>query len=537
MLQISFLSSDRIRQKLLLSCLVLSIVSVLILSIRSLPGNPSAETMNTPEWKEDGPFELSPERGRFALLYSIVEDHSFFFSVPVARFVTPDLAKNPDGKFVSLFAPLLSIILIPGYILGSIFGVAAAGAAFNISLFALGNAILIRSIAMRLGARNVAATLGAFAFLFGTPAFSYAVTLYQHHVSLFLLLVSMYVLLRWQGKYPLLVVALLSGISIPLDNPNFFFFLPLIVFALSREVIPRLKRNESKLESMRLEIRPARLILAAMIGMVPMGLFFWYNSVVNGGAFQLSGTLPGVPAISETGEALPFDPNQIVSGAREHVEKKTAVGFFETRNLLSGFSIHILSPDRGTIWYAPVILFGIFGIAMLYREKRSIANLFLGTILSILLLYSMWGDPWGGWAFGSRYLIPAYAILGIGIGITLSRWGRNLIVSSVFFILLFYSLGVNTLGALTSGANPPQAQVLALEQLSGKVQKYTYERNWDYLHEFGSKSFFYRSWAYQFLDAVTYYWVVVILLGIIAITLGVFFLRENRDGGVSSGLE
>ncbi len=45
---------------------------VLFASIRGNAGIPTAEELNTPIWKEQGPFELSPERGRYALTYSII---------------------------------------------------------------------------------------------------------------------------------------------------------------------------------------------------------------------------------------------------------------------------------------------------------------------------------------------------------------------------------------------------------------------------------------------------------------------------------
>ena len=43
--------------------------------------------------------------------------------------------------------------------------------------------------------------------------------------------------------------------------------------------------------------------------------------------------------------------------------------FFKTRNLLNGFYIHLLSPDRGIIYYAPVILLGLLGFLFLLAKK------------------------------------------------------------------------------------------------------------------------------------------------------------------------
>lgn len=502
--------------------------SVLIFSfsLRGLPGNPTAEEMMATEtWRSNGPLELSPERGRFALLYSIVEDGSPFFSLPVARLATPDLAINPDGKFVSLFAPFLSFLLIPGYFIGKMLGASVLGATAMIAIFAIGNAILIRAIAMRFGAGSAAASLGTFAFLFGTPAFAYGTTLYQHHVSVFLLLLSIVSLLRWRDWRSLVAVAFLASVSIPLDNPNVFLFAPIILWAATR--ILWIKQLEDG--SISILFRPLR-VFAVVFAIVPFGIFLWYNLSVNGDPLQLSGTLPAVPAISADGRPLDRDPNQRSEKRQEESEEKTAVGFFETRALLNGFFVHIASPDRGVIRFSPIILLGIAGIFILYRRNETtVANVLVGVSLTTLLLYSLWGDPWGGWAFGSRYLIPAYAMLGIGLGVALQEWRRSKVFLTLFCALFVVSVSINTLGAITSNTNPPQVQVLELEALSDKEQKYTVARNWQYLHEFGSKSFVYRVVASRFMSAESYYFSLVFLIILFSIIPLVTLIRRESS--------
>ncbi len=39
---------------------------ILLGSVRGLAGNPTIEDLNNPTWKENGPFQLSNENGRFA---------------------------------------------------------------------------------------------------------------------------------------------------------------------------------------------------------------------------------------------------------------------------------------------------------------------------------------------------------------------------------------------------------------------------------------------------------------------------------------
>ena len=78
---------------------------------------------------------------------------------------------------------------------------------------------------------------------------------------------------------------------------------------------------------------------------------------------------------------------------------------------------------------------GIFGLVFLSRKNEYALKIFVSVIGINILLYSMWGDPYGGWAFGSRYLIPTYALMSIAIAFVLSHWQKSLIFVVVFFVL------------------------------------------------------------------------------------------------------
>ncbi len=169
----------------------LVIVFIILISLRGVSGNPTKENINSDYWVGKGPFELSPERGRFALTFSLVEDKSFQFDLPVARFAIPDLGYI-NSKYVSLFAPGISLLTIPGYFIGKYLGITQVGVFAVISLFAFLNVLLIEAIASKLGARKAYSILASLVFIFATPAFTYAVSLYQHHVSVFLLLSGIY---------------------------------------------------------------------------------------------------------------------------------------------------------------------------------------------------------------------------------------------------------------------------------------------------------------------------------------------------------
>ena len=491
----------------------------MLLGLRGNFGNPSEVELSTSFWKEEGPFELSPERGRFILAYSIVENASFKFSEKLALFGSPDVAVNQNGEYVSLFAPFLSFSIIPGFWIGKLFNISQVGAFSIISLFAVINVFLIRKISRIWGVGKLSATSAGFLFLFATPAFAYGVNLYQHHVSTFLMLLSILLILKYRNFFVLCLIFFICTLALTLDYPNFFMFFPIGLAALTRffdiKVIS---------EKVKISIKPLYIFsLSTMV--IPVIFLLWFNYQSSGNPFQLSGTLQTIKSVKKD---LVNEPQQGLQPSLERRDK-TAINFFETRNLTNGLYLHFVSPDRGMIFYTPVMFFAIIGMIIAYKRRLPLIRIFFAIIGINILLYSMWGDPWGGWAFGSRYLIPSYALLSIFIGIFLSKFSKNLFVTILFLIVLAYSIFVNTLGAITSSANPPQIEVLAIEKLSGNEEKYTYFRNLDQLMAGNSKSFIFRSFAKNYLQAWQYFYALFlfIFLSISSMTLLNFYLSKG----------
>lgn len=502
---------------------ILFCVLILILSIRGIPGNPTENTINESRWKDDGPFELSPDRGRIALAISIIENKTLYFTLPIARFATPDLGYN-NGQYVSLFAPILSYVILPGFILGKYFNLAQIGAFSIISLFALFNCLLIRSIAILIKSNRLAATIAGFTFLFATPAYTYGVTLYQHHLSTFLILSSLYLLIKYGNFIALTLVWLMFGISISLDYPNFFLMLPIALFTLGKIIYT----NQTE-KTITFNFKPLLIFSFASI-ILPIIFFLWFNNASNGNPFVVSGSLASVKSIDANGKALITTSND--SNPRKikeaQTEKKNILYFFHPRNIVDGLYTQFLSPDRGIIYFTPIVLFGFIGWFLLYPKNQRNASLFMALIAVNILLYAMWYDRWGGWAFGGRYLIPAYSILSILIAFFLTRFRKKMLILLIYLIILSYSIAVNSLGAITSSRNPPQVEILSLEKLSGKIEKYTYERNWDYLNANNSKSFVWQAFGKYYLTAPQYYYTLTGLLLIAAMSL-VISLRLSKS--------
>jgi len=475
---------------------------IMAFSIRGLPGNPNASQLSQLKWTDNGPLELSPERGRFALTYSIIENHSFQFTPDIARFAAPDVGYL-NGKYVSLFAPGVSFVVIPGYIVGKMLGYSQIGSFAVIALFAILNVLLIRAIAVKLGMRSLAGLIAGLTFLFATPAFPYAVTLYQHHISTFLVLLGIYLLISFDSIWSLIIIWILCGLSISIDYPNFFLMLPIGLAGLGRTF--KITKEHFQIS---LKIPVLRVVAMGSI-ILPLLFFLWFNYASNGSPFQLSGTVDRSLVVKANGQPE-LESKEILqrlkaSGQPVVLPKKSALGAFNNRNIFNGMYEFFVSPDRSMLYFTPVMFFGFIGLWLAVRKKMPYAWLLFAIIGFDILLYSMWDDPYGGWAFGARYLIPVYAVLALFIAYLLSRIVRYNLLLLLFFTVLTYSVGVNTLGALTSNRNPPKVEAVALAKTTNTPQPYTFVRNINVLNADISKSFVFETEAKYYMTAWNYY--------------------------------
>ncbi len=496
-------------------------ILILVLSLRGIPGNPKDLELNTSTWKENGPLELSTDRGRFALTYSLLENKSFNFSLNIAKFATPDLGYF-NGKFVSLFDPGLSFLVIPGYIIGKLLGAAQVGTFAIISIFALLNVFLIRKLSEELGANKIMSAIAGLVFLFATPAFTYSVTLYQHQITTFIILLSTFLLIKYDNFWTLALVWMLLGLSFAIDYPNAVLVFPLVILAIKKIFSIDIQKN-------RILFRLKSLyILSLLTVLIPISFLLWFNKNSYNKYFQLAGTVTQVTGFDNN---TPINNRYVIEDATKYVSPDRKSGFlgsfFYTRNLLEGFYILFLSPDRGIVNYTPVILLGLGGIIVAYKRKMELLPFLFSIIGLNILLYAMWGDPWGGWAFGSRYLIPTYAILSIFISIFLTKYRKYLILLPIFLILFSYSVFVNTAGAITTNAIPPQVEVLDLEKASNSIQKYTYQKNFDYLSMNKSKSFVYQLIGKNYMSSWRYFYVLYTLIMSLSVGLLVVQYADN----------
>lgn len=443
---------------------------VFALTIKGNFGNPTPTEIEDQLRHRGQPFELSPERGRFALTQSLAEDHSFFLRDDIARYVTPDLG-NINGKYIILFSPGISILATPLYLLGAQFNLAQIATFFLPVIFALFNFLLIVKICRQLGLSLRSGLIAAFTFLLATPAFTYSISFYQHQITTFLLLATSYLLFSKINFVKLTLAAFLTGISFWIDTQNPIFFIPLAFYGATN-IINFAKHSDKINISINLKYA---LAFSGLIFALLTYVFYGYLTFHN--PFQLSGTVASAGNLEDNSRPQATSP----------ANSKIAVHFFNPRLMIHGAATLVTSLDRGMALYSPVILLAILGVPYLYQKEKQKTVVLLGSILFIFTLYTMWGDPYGGWAFGPRYMVPVFGLSAIFLAAALDNFWKKIWFKITFSALFAYSVAINLLGALTTNQVPPKIEAVPLGM------KWNFFLNWDMFVNGQTSSFFYKT--------------------------------------------
>lgn len=427
------------------------VIALLSFNIKGDVGNPLYYQTEL-DTKLGGPFESSGSTSRFALTKSIVDNGTFTFNGDLARFASPDVVRA-NGTYSTLFTPGVSFAAVPLYYLGKTFGVPQFAAFLTTILFAALNVFLIYLVSRKFGVNRALSMVSGLIFGFGTSAMAYSNTMTQHHLSVSLLLLG---ILNAAGKRNFinnLLFGLIAGFSALVDIPNLFMMTPIGLYILARNF-----SLDSQGEKLKLKIKLS--VVALLLGVIPMfALFGWYN-------FQTTGSYTTLA--QSVGRTDIFATDEIKEVNRQANERavgtKPPVVPFETRAQLNGLYILLISDERGIFYYNPIVIFGILGLILAVKNKirENLSVVILSVVLVNVLLYSMFPDPWGGWSFGPRYLIPTIALLCTGIGYALSRTIKNPFVIIPFIITLVYSVLVSVLGSTTTNLIPPKVEAINL---------------------------------------------------------------------------
>jgi hypothetical protein len=83
----------------------------------------------------------------------------------------------------------------------------------------------------------------------------------------------------------------------------------------------------------------------------------------------------------------------------------------------------LLSPGRGLLWYAPVIVVALVALPSAWRRDRVLVSVAGALLLSRVLFYAGYWGWYGGGNFGPRYLLPAVPVIAVGLMEAIPRLG------------------------------------------------------------------------------------------------------------------
>jgi len=464
------------------------ILCIVISAVLLLPGIKG--TNSDPKYYEQtrnrevgGPFESSGSTSRYILTEAIAKNSHIDLTREEAQFASPDVAGN-SKKYFSLFMPGVSFAAVPLYKIGAVFGSGQMGAFTLNIILALLNVVLITFIVRKLTGGLWIGLFSGLTFLFATNALPYSFFFTQHHLGTLCLLLLLWLYLLPRNILTNILAGFTYGYAIFTDMPNAIILIPVIsAIGLKNFSLA----NDSKNISLKIKLS----IVGLLIGLVPMLYVLGvYNQSLTGKPTLLPQFIGRSTDFSEQPE------KELVNKPTE--ETKAASKFdhnapFFSRFIINGFYILLASDERGWLVYSPIVFLGLLGLYKALKQKgeaRTFAQIILSSALIALLLYSMFGDPWGGWSFGPRYMMPAAAALCIMLGYSAAAYKEKTMYTIILFIFLAYSIFVNSMGMLTTTQIPPKQEAIFLSSYI----PYTYAYNINLIEKDQSRSYIYNAY-------------------------------------------
>jgi hypothetical protein len=522
------------RNALVIVVIILLGIVLYGLTLRGAPGNPTADQFKGNLDHAANTFELSPERGRYVQVASMAEDGVYNLSPKWADIAYPDVGVSADGKLDSYFAPGVSYFTLPFYLFGARYGLGQVAAFAAESLVSIITLVFIYLIGVRVFMLpRWAAFFAVLTYGFASTSWSYAITLYQNAFTAMFIVTAFYAAWRFaqsDTRYRFLYagyVWLAYALAIFVDYPNAVLMLPVMVYlAVSTFSFENVR------EGIAVSIRWSAIVTFIVFAFVT-GLHFWHNATYYGGWSRLAGTLKhytpsservatGTPAIVTASSTA----TSVTATSTTPTKEKTAVGFFNEKAMPNGFFVLLFGDERGLFFFSPLFFFSLLGIAQVLRRREDIGADSVVPIALIavnLFLYSSWGDPWGGWAYGPRYLIASMPWLALFVGVALSRGRFTVLKKFLAYILFLFSSAVALLGALTSNAVPPKSEAMLLP-----IKTYNYLHSIPFLQDSRSSSFVYKTYASEHLLLAGYFILIFLFVSAIAaITLISSYRRRH----------
>lgn len=271
---------------------------------------------------------------------------------------------------------------------------------FSVGLVsALGCVLFFRLAKDLSGGQQMPAVLATIGLAFGTTFFPFGTILFDHALTA-MLLVGAFYFLRLSPR-PLIAGAC-AGMAVVTNYLAAGAVVALGLYALWAGT------NGFRTWNWR------KAILFSLGGLPLAAILMYYNQACFGSPFELNNNFQN-PLFKDDG------------------------GFLGMFGLPSPYVIGLLiaSPYRGIFVLAPVLIMGVYGWVVWLRERRFVAEAWLGIAIFgfFFLLNTMFNGYHAGFSAGPRYLVPALPFIALPLIVGFMRWKKTttaLLAVSVF---------------------------------------------------------------------------------------------------------
>lgn len=399
---------------------------------------------------------------RLDLTRSVVENQSL--RIDGYEYNTNDKALI-DGHYYSDKAPLSSLLAVPGYATVDLFmpddsipeyylvtGLSEAYRNFHRTfdfktsisqyvatisvngVFGALTSVILFKIFNTLGYLSRKKNL-LIAFLagIGTHIFPYSTTFYGGIVGTCFLLLSTYIWLDNREEMDRRNILLLStslGLGV---SSSYLVAIPgtILFLTIFREDILKLKLSKGILYSLG----------GGLVGLLPLII---YNTAIFGHPFELT---------------MFYNPTAITAEPAKNTVVNHA--FYNlSPGLMASKALRLLFyPGHGLFLFTPVLLFGVYGLQLMFREEK-VLGVYIGSafLLSLVFISSLtyWGTT--GAIYGARYLLPVSTLLFIPIVIAVRRLQRK-------GLLLFALISILSVYISLSSSQPWASQIIVFQDV------------------------------------------------------------------------
>jgi hypothetical protein len=263
--------------------------------------------------------------------------------------------------------------------------------------------LVMFKFSVALGANQLQAAIVTGAICLGTFFFTYGTTYYSEPAVALCVAVGLLALARrgTSGAWAIWVGAA-AGLSVLFRTDS------LLLIALPLGIAVVATRP------------PARhLAMAAAASLPFLALWAWYDEARFGSVFSLGYTNHGQ-------------------------------GF--THPFFDGFIGQFVSPGKGIIWFAPVLLLSLWSFRSAYQRWPALTMLVIVLIAARFFFYASWWAWDGAFSFGPRFLVPALPGLAVPMTALVMTRGRDRHFVRAGIVLVLFGAMMALIGAISTGS-------------------------------------------------------------------------------------